>query len=293
MNSERSNQACLLVTCPDRPGIVASVAHFLFAQGANITSLDQHTSDPNGGTFFLRLEFQADATGAMRENFAPSFESEVAVRFQMKWSIQYRDERIRVAILVSKQGHALLDLLWAHRRGELRAEISVVISNYPELRDAVEWFGIPFEHLPAERGEEGMAATEAQMMSRLKDQIDLIVLARYMRVLSGRFVAHFRGRMINIHHSFLPAFVGADPYRQAHQYGVKLIGATAHFVVEQLDAGPIIEQDVMRVTHRQSVEDLRSLGRDLEQRVLRRAVQGYLERRVIIDGNKTVVFSPA
>ena len=280
--------ACLLITCPDRPGIVAAVSGFLFGQGANITDLDQHSTDPNGGTFFMRLEFQTDSIKLPRGELERVFAREVGDRFKMDWRIRYLSDRPKLAVMVSKHDHALLDLMWAWRRGDLRAEISMVISNHSDLRTAVEWFGVPFEHVPVEQE---MAGAEDRMLELLRDRADLVVLARYMRILSGGFVRHYPSRIINIHHSFLPAFVGSDPYGQAHQHGVKLVGATAHYVVEALDAGPIIEQDVTRVSHRQSVADLRALGRDLERLVLTRAVRWHLEERVLVHGNKTVVFA--
>ena len=194
-----------------------------------------------------------------------------------------------MAVLVSRHDHALVDLLWNWRRGELRAEIPLVLSNHPDLRSAVEPFGVPFLHVPNDR--DSRAGAEARMLEELEGRADLLVLARYMQVLSPGFVARFPGRIINIHHSFLPAFAGADPYRQAYERGVKIVGATAHYVTAELDAGPIIDQDVARVSHRDSVEDLRALGRDLERRVLFRAVRWHCEDRVLVHGNKTIVFA--
>jgi formyltetrahydrofolate deformylase len=194
-----------------------------------------------------------------------------------------------VAILVSRHEHALLDLLWNWRRGDLRADVPLVISNHPDLREPVESFGVPFRHVPNDRSTRDDA--EARMIELLDGRVDLVVLARYMQVLSPRFVDRFAGRLINIHHSFLPAFAGADPYRQAWERGVKVVGATAHYVTAELDAGPIIDQDVARVSHRDSVDDLRALGRDLERRVLFRAVRWHCEDRVLVHGNKTIVFA--
>ncbi|MCS7059281.1 MAG: formyltetrahydrofolate deformylase [Meiothermus sp.] len=280
--------ARLLITCPDRPGIVAAVSSFLFHHGANITALDQHSTDPEGGLFFMRLEFQTPHLDVPREVLEKAFAETVAARFQMDWRIAYATDLKKVAILVSRYDHALLELLWRHSNRELPCEITQVVSNHPDLRAEVERFGIPFHHVPVEKGRKEEA--EARMLEILAGN-DLLVLARYMQILSPSFVAHYPNRIINIHHSFLPAFVGANPYRQAYQRGVKIIGATAHYVTEELDQGPIIEQDVVRVSHRHDVADLVRLGRDLERTVLARAVQWHLEDRIIVHGNKTVVFS--
>jgi formyltetrahydrofolate deformylase len=207
----------------------------------------------------------------------------------MDWRLSVPTPRRRVGVLVSRHDHALLELLWTWRRGELAAEIPLVISNHADLRGAVEGFGVRFEHVP--NGPDQRQAAERHMVAMLEGAADVVVLARYMQILSGTFVDRFRGRLINIHHSFLPAFAGADPYRQAHERGVKIVGATAHYVTEELDAGPIIEQDVARVSHRDEVDDLKRLGRDLERRVLVRAVRWHCEDRVLVHGNKTVVFA--
>ncbi|RDI96304.1 formyltetrahydrofolate deformylase [Meiothermus sp. QL-1] len=286
MRSETT--ARLLITCPDRPGIVAAVSSFLFHHGANITALDQHSTDPEGGLFFMRLEFQTPHLDVSREILEKAFAETVAERFQMDWRIAYAAEVKKVAILVSRYDHALLELLWRHSNKELPCTITQVISNHPDLRAEVERFGIPFHHVPVEKGRKEEA--EARMLELLQGN-DLLVLARYMQILTPAFVAHYPNRIINIHHSFLPAFVGANPYKQAYQRGVKIIGATAHYVTEELDQGPIIEQDVVRVSHRHNVADLVRLGRDLERTVLARAVQWHLEDRIIVYGNKTVVFS--
>lgn len=282
--------ARLLIICPDRPGIVSAVTTFLYHHGVNITELDQHSSDPSGGKFFMRLEFQTPnmdvSLGALRQAFGDV----VGKRFEMHWHISYAAEKPRMAVLVSKHDHALLELLWRWSRGELRVDIPLVISNHPDLRGAVESFGIAFEHIAFSA--DTQATDEAKILEHLKDKADFIVLARYMRILSGDFVRHYPSRIINIHHSFLPAFAGADPYQQAYKHGVKIIGATAHYVTAELDQGPIIEQDTVRVSHRHSVEDMRRLGRDLERQVLARAVRWHLEDRVIVDGNKTVIFAP-
>ncbi|WP_276955407.1 formyltetrahydrofolate deformylase [Allomeiothermus silvanus] len=285
----RETLARLLITCPDRPGIVAAVSTFLFNHGANITDLQQHSTDPEGGTFFMRLEFQTPHLDVSRGVLERAFAEAVAERFAMEWRFAYAEEPKKMALLVSRYDHALLEVLWRWSRGELPAKVSMVISNHPDLEPAVRAFGLPYHHVPVSK--ENKAETEASILELLEGQADLVVLARYMQILSADFVSRFPHRIINIHHSFLPAFVGASPYRQAYERGVKLIGATAHYVTEELDQGPIIEQDVARVSHRHSVEDLVELGRDLERQVLARAVRWHLEDRIIVHGNKTVVFS--
>jgi formyltetrahydrofolate deformylase len=288
----------LLVACADRPGIVAAVSGFLFEQGANIVSSHQYSSDPSGGRFFLRTEFflEEDMDGPSRrdgprerEALRRRFQAEVAERFAMDWRIRWWGERQRVAILVSRHEHCLIDLLWRHRRGELDGEVIAVLSNHPDLRGEVQASGVPYHHVPVE-GEEGMAHAEARMLELLAGSVDVVVLARYMRILSGSFLARLGVPVLNIHHSFLPAFAGADPYRRAREHGVKLIGATAHYVTEALDAGPIVEQGVERVTHTQSVAELERVGRDIERVVLARALALHLDDRVIVDGGRTVVF---
>ncbi|MDX2005778.1 MAG: formyltetrahydrofolate deformylase [Meiothermus sp.] len=281
--------ARLLITCPDRPGIVAAVSSFLFNHGANITALDQHSTDPEGGLFFMRLEFQTPHLDISRELLEKSFATSVVARFEMTWKISYAAYRKKLTILVSKYDHALLELLWRSANGELPCDITQVISNHPDLRLEVERFGIPYHHVPVEKDKKEEA--EARILELMEGKTDLAVLARYMQILTANFVGHYPHRIINIHHSFLPAFIGANPYRQAYTRGVKLIGATAHYVTSDLDEGPIIEQDVARVSHRQDVEELVRLGRDLERTVLARAVLWHLEDRVIVYGNKTVVFS--
>jgi formyltetrahydrofolate deformylase len=277
------------VTCADRPGIVATISNFLYNHGANITALDQHTTDPTGGTFFLRLEFRLPHAELPRTVLERSFQRAVADRYDMDWRISYAADFKRIAIMVSRQDHALMELLWRWARRELPADITMVLSNHAELRGAVESFGLTFHHVPVER--ERKSEAEARILELLEGQADLVVLARYMQILSPAFVEHYRHRIINIHHSFLPAFVGASPYKQAAVRGVKIIGATAHYVTEDLDQGPIIEQDVIRVTHRQTIDDLKELGASIERQVLARAVRWHLEDRVIIHENKTVVFA--
>ena len=281
--------ARLLITCPDAPGIVAAVSGFLRNHGANITALDQHSTDPEGGRFFMRAEFTTphlDLTGGQLE---AAFARVVAEPFGMDWHVRTSARRQRVALMVSRVDHALLELLWLWRRGELDADIPLVVSNHDVLRAEVERFGVPFHHVPVT---DGKADAEAAALALFDAAgVDLVVLARYMQILSPAFVARYPNRILNIHHSFLPAFVGADPYRQAFERGVKVIGATAHYVTDALDEGPILEQGVARVTHRQTVADLKRLGQSLERDVLARAVRWHLEDRVLVHGNKTVVFA--
>ncbi len=283
--------ARLLVACEDRPGIVAAASGFLAARGANLLGASQHTTDPEGGTFFMRMAFRlpdgpdAPDEGALRA----AFEAEVARPFGMQARLVVDPHPQRTAILASKADHALLELLWRWRNGELDADVRVVISNHDALRDVVAAFGVPFVHLPIDGGDK--AAQEARLQERLAaDDVELVVLARYMQILSPAFVARWPHRIVNIHHSFLPAFVGAAPYRQAYERGVKLIGATAHYVTEDLDQGPIIAQDVARVSHRESVRDLVRIGKEVERTVLARAVDAHLADAILVHGNKTVVF---
>jgi formyltetrahydrofolate deformylase len=276
----------LLVSCPDRPGIVAGAAGFLRDAGNNIVSSQQHSTDPEGGEFFMRMEFAPD--GVPQGELERRFAAEVGEPFAMDWRMWDTSRRKRMAILVSKYDHCLLDLLWRWRRGQLEADVVMVVSNHPDLRADVESFGIPFHHVPVAKGEK--PAAEAELAELLRDQVDVVVLARYMQILSGDFLAAVGVPVINIHHSFLPAFAGAGPYERAKERGVKLIGATAHYVTEELDAGPIVEQDVIRVSHRCSAADLTRLGADIERIVFARAVQWHCEDRVLVNGNTTVVF---
>ena len=276
----------LLISCPDRPGIVAAVSRFLFEAGGNIVRSDQYSTDPEGGVFFMRIEFALAPD--RRAGLAERFGLAVAERFDMTWRLWDAAEPKRVAILVSKDDHCLFDLMWRWRRAELGAEIVMVISNHPDLRGAVETFGLPYHHVPV--APETKPQAEEQLLKLLDGRCELVVLARYMQILSGDFLARLGLPVINIHHSFLPAFAGADPYQRAKERGVKLIGATAHYVTEELDAGPIIEQDVIRVSHRDDVAALSRRGTDIERTVLARAVQAHCEDRVLRYGNTTVVF---
>jgi formyltetrahydrofolate deformylase len=284
---ERSHTARLLISCSDRPGIVAAVSQFLYTHGANILDAAQHSTDPKGGTFFMRMVFHLDGLDVSRAQLERAFQRVVAEKFAMDWRLAYADRRKRMAIMVSKFDHCLLELLWRVRSGELDTELALVISNHPDLRETVESHGIPFQYLPVTP--ETKPQQEARVLELL-DGIDVVVLARYMQILSPAFVARFEDRIINIHHSFLPAFVGANPYRHAYERGVKLIGATAHYVTDELDEGPIIEQDVRRVSHRDTLDDLVRIGREIERTVLARAVAAHLDDRVLVFGNKTVVF---
>jgi formyltetrahydrofolate deformylase len=279
--------AVLLVSCPDRKGLVAAVAEFVYRHDGSIRDADQHT-DPESGLFLQRVEWDLQGFALPRAAIAEAF-APVAERFSMSWQLRFSDVVPRVAILCSKLDHCLLDLLWRWRSGELQAEIPFVISNHPDVRATVGGFGVNFFlHAVAP---ETKAEEEALVRERLRaERVDLVILARYMQVLTDAFVSEWKGRIINIHHSFLPAFAGARPYHQAHQRGVKVIGATAHYVTSDLDEGPIIEQDVVRVSHRDTVDDLVRKGRDLERIVLARAVGLHLRHRVLVYGNKTVVF---
>jgi formyltetrahydrofolate deformylase len=279
----------LLVSCPDRPGIVAAVSRFLFERGANIVHSDQHSTDPSGGQFFLRVEFELPNLIEL----APSVERDftaIGDSYRMDWRLALAGKRKRLAIFVSREDHCLLELLWQHRAGDLEADVGLVVGNHAELGVIAQQSAISFMHVPVVPSRKGEA--EARQLALLDAHlIDLVVLARYMQILSPAFIDRWHYRIVNIHHSFLPAFVGANPYAQAHQRGVKLIGATAHYVTVDLDAGPIIEQDVHRVDHRHNVRDLRRIGRQIERTVLARAVSWHVEDRILVHGDKTVVFA--
>jgi formyltetrahydrofolate deformylase len=278
----------LLVSCVDRPGIVAALSRFVAERGANIIQSDQHSTDPEGGTFFMRTEFKLDGLEENAEDFEQAFAAEVAEPFGMDWVMRYASRRKRVAILVSRYDHCLAELLWRWRRGELYADIPLVVSNHAEMEAEAARFGVRFEHIPVTP--DTKPAAERALLEMLGGSFDLVVLARYMQILSPTFLEAARTPIINIHHSFLPAFAGANPYARAYERGVKLIGATAHYVTEELDAGPIIEQDVARVTHRENVDALERAGADIERIVLLRAVRWHLEDRVLVDGSRTIVF---
>jgi formyltetrahydrofolate deformylase len=276
----------LTVSCPDRKGLISALSSFISMHGGNILSADQYVSD--GGTFFMRLEIEGDGFGLARDEFAGAFRP-LARRHGMEWRVSHTDTPKRMAILVSRYDHCLTDLLWRWDAGEIDAEIPLVVSNHPDLASRAENYGIPFHHLPVTK--ETKPEQESEVLDHLSEnRVNVVVLARYMQILTPEFVGAYRDRLINIHHSFLPAFAGADPYRRAHERGVKTIGATAHYVSEELDAGPIIHQDVAHVSHRDTVDDLVRLGREVERRVLARAVRLHLEDRILVDGGRTVVF---
>lgn len=279
--------ATLVVSCPDQRGIVATLAQLLHAHGANITQSDQYT-DAADGMFFQRICFDL-LDDTIDLEILRAAVAELAARFGMTWTLEPGGRTAKVALMVSRLDHCLYDLLLRHRSGELDCEMAMIVSNHPDLEPIAQQFGIPYHVLPITKANK--TEQEARQLALFSEAgIDLVVLARYMQVLSGAFIAHYPARIINIHHSFLPAFQGARPYRQAYQRGVKLIGATAHYATEDLDEGPIIAQGVARVSHRESVEDLTRRGRDVERMVLGDAVRLHLQHRVCVHGNKTVVF---
>jgi formyltetrahydrofolate deformylase len=279
--------ATLLISCPDQRGLVAKIANFIYANGGNIIHADQHT-DAAAGLFLTRIEWELEGFNLPREVIAPAFNA-IAQPLDAKWQLHFSDTIPRIAIWVSKQDHCLFDLIWRQRAKEFAAEIPLIISNHPNLQTVAEQFGIDFHHIPITK--DNKAEQEAQQLELLqKYQIDLVVLAKYMQVVSADFIEKFP-QIINIHHSFLPAFVGANPYHRAFERGVKIIGATAHYATADLDAGPIIEQDVVRVSHRDEVDDLIRKGKDLERVVLARAVRLHLQNRVLVYSNRTVVFA--
>ncbi|HEX7063926.1 MAG TPA: formyltetrahydrofolate deformylase [Bacillales bacterium] len=283
----RENRERLLISCPDRPGIVAEVSRFLYDHGANIVQSDQYSTDPSGGTFFMRIEFDYPE-GDWKTQLQKAF-SEIAKRFQMEWRFSSVSRAKRMAIFVSKFDHCLLELLWRWQAGDIAAEIPLVISNHPNLRETVEALQIPFHHIPVSKDNKPEA--EKRQLDLLREyNVDFVVLARYMQILSPEFVANYPDNVINIHHSFLPAFVGGRPYERAYERGVKIIGATSHYVTDNLDEGPIIEQGVKEVSHRDNVEELKRIGRTIERDVLARAVSLHVDDRVIVHGNKTIVF---
>ncbi|MCD8513101.1 MAG: formyltetrahydrofolate deformylase [Nitrincola sp.] len=278
----------LVLSCPDRVGIVSMVSNFISSHGGSIADANQH-SDPTSGYFFMRVEIEAKtlpfSLEALREAFSP-----IASSFSMDWEIHDSNQAKRVVLLASKESHCLADLLYRYHSEELFCEIPCVISNHDKLRSMVEWHGIPYYHVPVDP-ENKQAHFDKVEELILQHQADTVVLARYMQILPAGMCDHFPHRIINIHHSFLPSFAGARPYHQAHERGVKLIGATCHYVTEDLDAGPIIDQDVTRISHRDHPEDMVRLGRDVEKQVLARGLRWHLEDRVLVHGNKTVVFA--
>ena len=279
--------ATLLISCPDRQGLVATIANFIYSYGGNIVHADQHT-DFETGIFLSRVEWQLDGFNLPREIIAPAFEA-IAKPLDATWEVHFSDEKPRLAIWVTQQDHCLLDLLWRQRAKEIPAEIPLIIGNHETLRPVAESFGIDYHHIPISK--ETKSEAEARQLELLEEyNIDLVVLAKYMQILSAEFIDRFP-KIINIHHSFLPAFPGARPYHRAYKRGVKIIGATAHYATVDLDEGPIIEQDVAQVSHRDEVADLIRKGKDLERIVLARAVRLHLQHRVLVYGNRTVIFS--
>lgn len=284
----KKNRGRLLINCPDKPGIVAAVSQFLFEHEANILDSSQYSTNPTGGNFFIRVEFECPDLPAKKETIISEFKT-IADDFKMDWKLSLVSEVKKTAIFVSKELHCLRELLWEWQSGDLMTDIALVVSNHEDSRDIVESLNIPFYFIPASK--ENRAQVEKQQMQLLQEyDIDVIVLARYMQILTPDFVASHPFQIINIHHSFLPAFIGARPYDRAYQRGVKLIGATSHYVTNDLDEGPIIEQDTMRVNHRDQVEDLKKIGASIERSVLARAVRWHLEDRVIVHQNKTILF---
>lgn len=288
MNKNNNNvTATLLISCPDQKGLVASVSNFIYQNGGNIIHADQHT-DLEKKVFLQRVEWELKGFGIPRENIKKEF-STIADKFKMNWQLHFSDYVPKIAVLVSKSEHCLYDILARQKMGELKAEIPLVISNHCDLKGIAENFGTEFFCFPADP--ENREENETLILKKLEEfRVDLVILARYMQILSPNFIKKYPHRIINIHHSFLPSFAGAKPYHQAHERGVKIIGATAHYVIEELDAGPIIEQDVTRISHRDSVDDLVRKGKDLEKIVLARAINLHLRNRVLVYNNKTVVF---
>ena len=285
----RRTLASLIVQGADRTGIVSAVAAVLARHQANIVSLDQYSDDPLGGAFFQRTVFSLDNLPLVLPEIARDLDKQVKRPYTLDYTLRDLSVPLRMAVFASKADHCLLDLLWRHRRGELPVSIPMVVSNHPDMAEEVRGFGIPFFHVPSAGPDK--SAAEAEHLRLLKGNVDFVVLARYMQILSGSFIEQAGVPIINIHHSFLPAFIGAGPYAKAKERGVKLIGATAHYVTEDLDEGPIIEQDVVRVTHADTAADLMRRGADVERAVLSRAVLWHAEDRVIRSGNHTIVFA--
>ncbi len=281
------NTATLLINCPDQKGLVAAIADFLYRHDANIVHADQH-QDAENNLFLMRVEWDLNGFGLTPETFEQAF-APIAERFQMEWKLKLSQQRPRIAIMVSHYDHCLVDLLYRHQSGELACDIPLIISNHKDTKRLADFYGIPFHHIEVTK--DNKAEAEACQFALFDEhKIDLIVLARYMQILSPDFVKRYPQRIINIHHSFLPAFIGARPYHRAFERGVKLIGATSHYVTEVLDEGPIIEQDLMRVSHRDQIDDMIQKGRDLEKVVLSRAVRWHIENRILLYANKTVIF---
>ncbi len=282
------NKAILLIQCPDQKGIVSEVSRFLYSYNGNILEVDQHV-DEEMGLFFMRAAWELDSFLLKKDEIIPKFESEVGLRFGMEFKLYFNFPKPRMAIFVSKLSHCLFDILGRHHAGQLEVDIPLVISNHSDLKSIVEAFGIPFFHIPIKSSNK--EAAEADQLALLNEhQVDFIVLARYMQIVSADFIKNFPNRIINIHHSFLPAFVGARPYHAAYERGVKIIGATAHYVTEELDAGPIIEQEVARVRHHNTISELVQIGQDVEKVTLSKAIKYHVDRKVMAFRNKTIIF---
>ncbi|MFS1515301.1 formyltetrahydrofolate deformylase [Bacillus sp. SCS-151] len=287
-SEKQQNRGRLLISCADKQGIVAAVSKFLFNYGANIIESSQYSTNPEGGVFFIRIEFECPDLLHKGSVMKKQFQS-IADQFSMEWQLTFVHELKKTAIFVSKELHCLQELLWEWQNGDLMTNIALVISNHEDAREIVESLDIPFYYIPASK--DNRKEVESTQLQLLKEyEVDLIILARYMQILTSDFVESYPNQIINIHHSFLPAFVGARPYDRAYQRGVKLIGATSHYVTNDLDEGPIIEQDIMRVNHRDNVESLKKIGSSIERSVLTLAVKWHLEDRVIVYKNKTIVF---
>lgn len=282
-----NNSAILLITCPDQPGLVSTVANLLLQYNGNILHADQHI-DTEEKLFFMRIEWDLSSFSIETDLFKAEF-AQIAKKYKMEWRFELASNRLNTAIFVSRQDHCLADLLYRHRSGELACDIKLIISNHPDTETLANFYTIPFHLIPVKKDSK-QSAEQAQQKLLEQHQVKLIVLARYMQILSEAFITNHPNRIINIHHSFLPAFLGAKPYHRAFERGVKLIGATSHYVTKELDNGPIIEQNVLRVSHRDQVNDLVRKGQDIEKTVLSRAVRLHLEHRILTYGNKTVIF---
>lgn len=281
------NRAKLLISCPEKPGIISVVSNLLLENNANVVHFDQHTTDPQTGMFFMRIEFDLNDFDVSYAKLEEDLHM-LAQAYSMDWSLSGNKKRKRMAIFVSKMDHCLMELIWRWKSNELLVEIPMVISNHPDLKEVVESYGISYYHIPITH--ETKQQAEQKALELLKGKVDSIALARYMQILSPKFISEFPNQIINIHHSFLPAFVGANPYARAYNRGVKLIGATAHYVTNDLDEGPIIQQDVKRVNHRHTIEELKVAGSHVERQVFAEAVSWHIEDKVIVHGNKTIVF---
>ncbi|REE05934.1 formyltetrahydrofolate deformylase [Marinoscillum furvescens] len=282
------NHAILLIHCNDRKGLISTITHFLFEHNGNIIDLDEHV-EKSEGIFFMRVEWELEGFDIPKENIHSVFDEKIASQFEMEWQLHFTDKKPRMAIFVSKASHCLYDILSRHYSGEWQIEIPAIISNHSIHEEVANRYGIPFYHF--EMNKDNKAEVEMAQMTLLTElRVDFIILARYMQILSNDFISAYPNRIINIHHSFLPAFAGAKPYHRAHERGVKIIGATSHYVTADLDAGPIIEQDVVKISHKNTVEDLIRKGKDLEKIVLSRAIWTHLQRKALVHNNRTVIF---